>query len=83
MVSVGMEGRDPLLRRDKGKRERLRKCMTIFGQEKNMNQGSLKKQKQKQKQKDGITNHGAFSRLGLAALFSHLGRRGASPMLGN
>ena len=33
---VGMEGRDPLLRRDKGKRKQLGKCRTISGQEKDL-----------------------------------------------
>ena len=34
-------------------------------------------------EKDPVSNCGAFSRLGPAALFMCLGRRGARPWLGN
>ena len=33
---VGVEGRDPLLRREKEEKERLEKCRIVFGQEKDL-----------------------------------------------
>ena len=61
-----MEGRDPLLQRDKG-RERV--AGAVSGQEK----------PRTMTERDPISNCGAFSGLGPAAPFMHLRRRGATP----
>ena len=42
-----------------------------------------REKQQTRTENDPISNCGAFFRLGPAALFTHLGRRGASPRLGS
>ena len=79
MGGVSTEGRDPpSAERQREEKERLWKCRTVFIQEKNHGQGV-----RKTTEKDPISNCGAFSGLGLAVQFAHLGRRGACPGLSN
>ena len=66
-----MEGRDPLLRRDKGKRKRGWGSVGLY----------LDKRKTTDLDKDPMSNCQEFSKLGPAARIVHLGRRGAIPRL--
>ena len=73
MGQVGMEGRDPLLCKDKVKRKRGWGSVVL----------SLDKIKTSLTgtERDPISNCGAFSGLGPGALLAHLGRRGVTPRL--
>ena len=67
-------GRMPFRRETKGREREVGKRSTVSGQEKNYRW---------ELEIDPISNWEAISGLGLAALFPHLGRKGASPGLSN
>ena len=71
MGGVGTNGRDPLLWREKRKGKRGWGSIGLY----------LDKRKTMELDKDTISNCRTFSGMGPAALFTHLEKREASPVL--
>ena len=82
MGIICMEGRDPLLWRDKRKRKRGCKRVGLY-----LDKRKTMDQRTKNMEKEPISNTVQdcvfFSRLDLPALYMHLGERGVGPRLVN
>ena len=74
----------PSVERQKEEEERLWKCRTVFGQEKDLPRPWARVwEKRKEPISNTIQSCRTFSGLGPTTLYMHLEREGASPSLGN